>query len=127
MFWLIASSFLGGPGVWPVLLSIATVAAIGWALTRAQAVSAWRQAAEGYKEQVADLTSRLERAEEDVQSLHGTVTTLEQRPDMSAALEAIENRSAENAAAVIKAFREMLAPVELSLAELRRTLGGRRT
>jgi predicted negative regulator of RcsB-dependent stress response len=124
---LIASSFLGGPALWPILLTVATVLAVGWAVTRAQAVSAWRSAAEGYKEQVADLTQRLERAEHEVEGLHETVTTLEQRPDMSAALDAIESRSAQNAAAVIQAVRDMLAPLSSSLADLRRTLDpGRR-
>lgn len=123
MLWLTASSFLGGPAIWPILLSAAAVLAFGWAVTRAQSVSAWRSAAEGYKEQVANLTTRLERAEDEVKGLHKTVTSLESRPDMSAALDAIEARSAENAAAVIKAVREMLEPLVLSLADLRRTLG----
>lgn len=120
---LIASSFLGGPGIWPILLAVGTVLAFGFAVMRAQSVSAWRSAAEGYKEQVANLTSRLEQAEKDVEGLHATVTTLEQRPDMSAVRDAIEAHSAENAAAVIKAVREMLEPLGSGLAELRRTLG----
>lgn len=58
--------------------------ALAWALSRTQALSAWRSAAEGYKEQVTEVTTRLTNAEAAVVELHAEVNRLSARPDYSA-------------------------------------------
>jgi predicted RNase H-like nuclease (RuvC/YqgF family) len=111
-----------GEGLAALILGAGAAIALGWAVTRTQALSAWRSASEGYKEQVNELTGRLERAEEKSVELHAKVTELETRPDMTAVIEALESRSAQNAATVVQAMRDMLAPVTAGIADLRRTL-----
>jgi predicted negative regulator of RcsB-dependent stress response len=120
------SSLVGNAGIATLLVSIIGAIALGWATFRTQALSAWRSAAEGYKEQVNELTGRLTNAEGQVEQLHAQVTILETRPDMTSVIEALEARSAQNAATVVQAMREMLQPVSSLLADLQRTLSDER-
>lgn len=105
-------------GVLGVLLTIFTVLALAWAVSRTQGLSAWRSAAEGYKEQVNELTGRLERAEGEIEELHAKIATLEQRPDMSAAVAATARASAE----VVRATKEMLAPIKRDVDVIRKAV-----
>lgn len=61
------------------------------AIGRTQGLSAWRTAAEGYKEQVTQLEGRLQTAEREIASLLDKVEMLEQRPDMTSVEEKFES------------------------------------
>jgi hypothetical protein len=100
-----------------VILVITTLA-LAWAITRSQALSAWKDAAGGYKEQVAELTARLETAEKTIEELNFQIATLAKRPDMGAAIDSIEANSTRAAAEVVRAMREMLVPLSRSIDEL---------
>lgn len=66
-----------------IVISTVGTLALGWAIFRAQALSGWRAAAEGYRAQNEEMKPRLERAERLAVSLQAQITELERRPDLS--------------------------------------------
>lgn len=72
------------------VMAIMTAVAAGWGITRSGAVNAWKDAALGYKEQVADLSGRLERAEEALVDANSRISKLEAYPDMTEVIKAVE-------------------------------------
>lgn len=66
-----------------LLAFLVTTVSLGWAVTRTSALSAWRDAAMGYKEQASDLSGRLSRAEEQIVLLTKRIVELEAFPDLS--------------------------------------------
>ena len=63
----------------PALVAVA----LAWAVSRTQALTAWRSAAEGYKEQVTEMTTRLTGTEETMRELHQEINRLSALPDYS--------------------------------------------
>lgn len=76
-------------------IAVAGALTLGWAIFRAQALNAWRAAAEGYKAQVEEMTPRLENAERLAVSLQAQIVELERRPDMREVMGAISDLSDE--------------------------------
>lgn len=88
-----ATNFI--PGWVGAAIAVAGALTLGWAIFRAQALNAWRAAAEGYKAQVEEMTPRLENAERLAVSLQAQIVELERRPDMREVMGAISTLSDE--------------------------------
>lgn len=103
---MIVDAFSQLPPAVGVTIVVVGAIALGWAIFRAQALSAWRAAAEGYKAQVEEMTPRLTRAEQLAVSMQAQIAELERRPDHSQVLAAIAKLSADVSQAL--SFREPL-------------------
>lgn len=79
--------------VLPAISTIVAAVATAWAVSKTSALQAWRDAALGYKEQVADLTGRLSRAESSIVEANKKITELQLKPDMTAVIEVIREES----------------------------------
>jgi hypothetical protein len=73
----------------PVMAVVAALA-LGWAISRAQAVTAWKESALGRKEENEILEGRLRRAEETAVVLQQKIVQLEQKPDLTVVMRKIE-------------------------------------
>lgn len=69
-----------------ILLTIFAIISVlggGYLAIRSGSPKAWREAAEGYKEQVTELKSRLQMSDERVLTMQKQIAELEARPDQT--------------------------------------------
>lgn len=92
----ISDIVLGVGGLVGVTGAVAYVRAV----TKAEALRAWRDTAEGYKEQNAELTSRLQLAEERLLLAEKKISDLEKRPDMTELMELVASQGVKSLTAV---------------------------
>lgn len=82
-------------GIGGICLTILGLTAAGWGAFKSQAANGWRMAAEGYREQLAELNGRFTAVEQHETLLQQRVDQLETLPDMRAVVEAVNNRASE--------------------------------
>lgn len=107
-------------GILGVLLAVIGVLAAGWGAFKSQAASGWRLAAEGYKEQVTELSGRLNMAEQVATSMQQRVDKLEQLPDLRAIVAAIDGNTAE----VIREIKAEALATRVAITDAKGVLDG---